>query len=237
MVKKKKRKTSRKPILYNIILVNHGQHLTTLDYTDTEKNAYKKLNKLLEENKSVKFPVRYNNHEHVMLPSDYELVIIKRKELGDHKVVNLKNDIGDFVGYQTSHDDWVVVDRAPYKIEETFWVYGYHPRLQRKNYDWIIDNFVKINIDNKLSFKTIQVYNNKVLFDIDGNLEIVLCKNKDDAIKLYNMIEEYSKGNKLKRILFMGDLRRSQNLSSWIDRIMELTGWNRRKVMRLSTRD
>jgi hypothetical protein len=122
-------------------------------------------------------------------------------------------------------------------MEETFWVYGYHPRLQRKTYQWILDNFFIKDGKNKSVFKTVQVYNNKLLIDIDGNLEIVLCKKKDDAIKLYNMIEEYSRKNKFKTTLFMGDLFRSQNLKKWIDRIMEHTGWNRAKVKRLSTRD
>ena len=66
---------------------------------------------------------------------------------------------------------------------------------------------------------------------------MVLCKNKNDSVRLYNMIENFSRKNKFKTTLFMGDLFRSQNVKEWIDRIVELTGWKRMKVMRLSTRD
>jgi len=235
-----KHKTKRKKYkrtVYNIILANHGKHIKTLDWSDTEKGIYTKFKKLLKENEDVQFPVRYNNHEHVMLPSDYELVIIKTKGMGDDKVVNLRDDMGNFIGYKTDNENWVVFDRAPYRMEETFWVYGYHPRLQRKTYQWILDNFFVKDGKDKTVFKTVQVYKNKLLIDINGNLEMVLCKNKDDAVKLYNMIEEFSRKNKFKTTLFMGDLFKSQNVSKWIDRIMERTGWDRIKVTRRSTRD
>ena len=236
-MERKRKAKKHKRTIYNIILANHGKHIRTLDWSDTEKGVYTKFKSLLKENESVQFPVRYNNHKHVMTPSDYELIIIKTKDMGDKKVINLRDDLGNFIGYETNNDDWVVFDRAPYKIEETFWVYGYHPRLQRKTYQWILDNFFIKDGKNKSIFKTVQVYNNKLLIDINGNLEMVLCKNKDDAVKLYNMIEDYSRKSKFKTTLFMGDLFRSQNLKSWIERIMEHTGWNRAKVKRLSTRD
>ena len=51
------------------------------------------------------------------------------------------------------------------------------------------------------------------------------------------MIEEFSRKNKFKSTLFMGDLGTSKHKSEWIDRIMEETGWNRTKVKRRSTRD
>ena len=106
-----------------------------------------------------------------MLLSDYELIIIKKKELGDDEVNNLKSDMGNYVGYRTDNENWVVVDRAPYKVEETFWVYGYHPRLQRKTYQWILDNFIIPNGKDKTIFKTVQVYNNKLLIESNGDFE------------------------------------------------------------------
>jgi len=226
-----------KNTVYNIILANHGKHIKTLDWSNSEKGIYKKLKRLLDKNEEVQFPVMYNNHEHVMLPSDYELIIIKTKNTGDKKVVSLKDDYGRFTPYETNNEDWVIFDRAPYKMEETFWVYGYHPRLQRKTYQWILDNFFIKDGKDKSVFKTVQVYNNKLLIDINGKLEMVLCKNKNDSVRLYNMIEDFSRKNKFKTTLFMGDLFRSQNVKEWIDRIVELTGWKRMKVMRLSTRD
>lgn len=233
---KQERKLPKKNI-YHIILVNLGKHVKNIDLTDTEKKAYSKLKALIKENESVQFPRKYSNHEHSMLLSDYELIIIKKKELGDDEVNNLKSDMGNYVGYRTDNENWVVVDRAPYKVEETFWVYGYHPRLQRKTYQWILDNFIIPNGKDKTIFKTVQVYNNKLLIESNGDFDMVICKTKDDSIRLYNMIESFSIKNKFKSTLFMGDIADSSYKGGWIRRIMEKTGWNEQKVQRLSTRD
>ena len=233
----KYKSTKPKHRIYSIILANQGKQLKFIGNAKTEKEIYRKFNRLLKENESVQFPVRYNNHEHVMIPSDYEIIIIKVKEFGDKDTNSVRDDFGKFVEYKTTDEDWVVVDRAPYKMEETFWVYGYHPRLQRKDYQWILDNFIIKDGKDKTVFKTVQIYNSKLIIDYNGKLEMVMCKNKDDSTRLYNMIEEFSRKNKFKSTLFMGDLGTSKHKSEWIDRIMEETGWNRTKVKRRSTRD
>ena len=69
--------------IYSIILVNHGKQLSTICSDTTEVKIYKKFNEILKENQKVSFPVQYNNLEHVMVESEYELVIIKCKEFGD----------------------------------------------------------------------------------------------------------------------------------------------------------
>ena len=86
-------------------------------------------------------------------------------------------------------------------------------------------------------FKNVVVYNNKLLVECDGKLEMVMCKNKSDCIRLYNMIEEFAKKNKCKYILFMGNIAHSKYKEDWIQKIKDLTHWNDQKVRRLSTRD
>ena len=222
--------------IYSIILVNHGKQLRTICSEETETKIYKRFKELLDESKEVNFPIRYNNHEHVMIEAEYELVIIKCSDEFDNKVNKVRSDSGEFVNYETTDEDWIVVDRAPYNIEETFWVYGYHPRLQRKDFNWVFDNFIAKDAKNKYMFKSIQVYLNKLLIDCNGKLEIVICKNKKDSIRLYNLIETKSNEKKFKYIMFMGDISKSKYKGDWIKRIKELTGWNNTKINRSSTR-
>ena len=222
--------------IYSIILVNHGKQLRTICSEETETKIYKKLKELLDESNSVSFPIRYNNHEHVMIEAEYELVIIKCSDEFDKKVNKVRSDSGEFVNYETTDDDWIVVDRAPYNIEETFWVYGYHPRLQRKDFNWVFDNFIAKDSKNKYMFKSVQVYLNKLLIDCNGKLEIVICKNKKDCIRLYNLIEANANEKKFKYIMFMGDISKSKYKRDWIERIMKLTGWNKVKIWRSTTR-
>jgi hypothetical protein len=229
---------ARKPKrdLYHIILINHGKQLRDLFHTNSEVKVNKEFAKMLKENKKVVFPVEWNNEKHVMVGAEYELVIIKGKEQFDSPVSKLRDEYGKFINYESSDEDWVIYDKAPYYIEETFWVYGYHPKLQRKDFSWIFDTFITKDAKNKYMFKSVQVYNNKVLIDCNGKLEMVICKNKKDSIRMYNMMEETSKAKKYKYIAFMGDIVNSKHKTLWINRIQELTHWSRHKIKRPSTR-
>lgn len=222
--------------IYSIILTNHGKIKDKIVSKETESKIYKEFNKLLKENKKVIFPMKYNNEKHVMVESEHELYIIKCKEDFDNDTNKIKDANGKYTSYETSDDNWIIVDRSEYQIEETFWVYGYHPKLQRKTFEWIFNELISKGAKNKYMFKTIQIYLNKILIDCNGKLDIVICKNKNDSIRFYNQLEEWCKNKKMKYILFMGDIDKSKYKKDWIDKIQALTNWSRTKVKRASTR-
>ena len=66
---------------------------------------------------------------------------------------------------------------------------------------------------------------------------MVICKNKNDSIRMHNLMEKWCIDKKMKYVAFMGDLRNSQYKSDWIKRIQDLTHWSWTKIGRLSTRD
>ncbi|MBO6254268.1 MAG: hypothetical protein J6O49_11530, partial [Bacteroidaceae bacterium] len=212
---------ARKPkkLFYHIILTNHGKQLRDLYFTHSEALVNKRFNAMLKENKKVVFPMRYNNHEHVMKECNYELIIIKGKDEFDNDVQKIRDEYGKFIYYESSDEDWIIYDRANYDIEETFWVYGYHPRIQRKDFNWIFDTFIEKDAKNKYVFKSVVVYKNKLLIDYNGKLEMVICKNKSDCIRMYNMIEKRSMERKHKNVAFMGDIADSKYKKMWMDRI------------------
>lgn len=226
----------RKKQIYHIILINHGKQLHDLYFTQSEERVNKKFAALLKENKKVVFPMRWNNHEHVMKECAYELVIIKIKEEFDNSVSKIRDEYGKFINYESSNENWIIYDRANYDIEETFWVYGYHPRIQRKNFNWIYDTFIEKDCKDKYVFKTLVVYKNKLLIDYNGKLEMVICKNKSDCIRMYNKIEEMAMKKKYKNIAFLGDIANSKYKTMWMDKIRELTHWSNKKIERGSTR-
>ena len=233
---KRPRKLPKRNI-YKIILTSRGGYLKSMCSDTTEEKVMKKFNALLKENKKVIFPRRYLVWEHFMHDAEYELIIIKVKQEGDSEVTRIKDDYGKYTEYRASNKDWIVINRAAFDIEETFWVYGYNPRLGRKDFKWIFENFVEKGARDKMQFRSIQVFLNKVLFDINGNLEIVICKNHNDAVRMYNLIQEWSKKKKFKYIAFMGDVRKSQYNERWIERIMKHTNWPLNKTTRISTRE
>ena len=222
--------------LYHIILVNHDKMKEDLFWTDSVAAVNKDFKSMVEENKSVVFPIKFNNNKTEIIESSYEIMIIKARDKTESRETKVMDEYGKFVNYATNDDDWIIYDRSPYYIEETFWVYGYHPRLQRKDFKWIYDNFISNNSNNKYLFKTVQLFKNKILVECNGKLDMVICKNKQDAIKMYNMIEEWCERDKMKYIGFMGDLSYSKYKSDWITKIQKLTNWTRKKITRMSTR-
>lgn len=227
-----------KHYIYRIILTNRGRKIKQLCNAKTEKDIMGKFHKLLKDNeKEILFPKKWIVQEHEMFPSEYEIVVLKKKEEMDDDVTKVKDDYGKYTNYKTNSENWIVIDRSPYEIEESFWVYGYHPRLQRKDYKWIMENFVDKDAKDKATFKSLQLYANKLLFEINGKLEMVICKNKSDSIRLYNKIQEECEKKKYKYIAFMGDLANSKYKLDWAHKIMKLTNWNFVKATRISTRE
>lgn len=222
--------------LYHIILVNHDKMKEDLFWTDSVATVNKEFKTMVEENKSVIFPIRFNNNKTEIIESSYEIMIIKARDKTESRETKVMDEYGKFVNYATNDDDWIIYDRSPYYIEETFWVYGYHPILQRKDFKWIYDNFISNNSNNKYLFKTVQLFKNKILVECNGKLDMVICKNKQDAIRMYNMIEEWCERDKMKYVGFMGDLSYSRYKSDWITKIQKLTNWTRKKITRMSTR-
>ena len=222
--------------LYHIILVNHDKMKEDLFWTDSVVTVNKEFKTMVEENKSVVFPIKFNNNKTEIIESSYEIMIIKARDKTESRETKVMDEYGKFVNYATNDDDWIIYDRSPYYIEETFWVYGYHPRLQRKDFKWIYDNFISNNSNNKYLFKTVQLFKNKILVECNGKLDMVICKNKQDAIRMYNMIEEWCERDKMKYVGFMGDLSYSKYKSDWITKIQKLTNWTRKKITRMSTR-
>lgn len=223
--------------IYKIILTNHGNEIKRLCSDTTETKITKKFNEMLKENKKTIFPKQFSSINHKLVDADYEIVIIKAKKEGDEEETKIKDSYGKFITYKSSNSDWIVINRAEYYMEETFWVYGYHPMLQRKDFTWIFENFIEKDAKDKMKFKTVQVYLNKVLIECGGKFEMVLCKNRKDAIRMHNLMQEWCNKKKYKYVAFMGDLDKSKYKSDWIKRIMELTNWSWQKATRVSTRE
>ena len=81
------------------------------------------------------------------------------------------------------------------------------------------------------------LYKNKIVFkDDDENLDIVFCKTVSDAVRFYNLLQEWIQKNKIKQIFFLGqynDISEKRRLLE--NQIMELTGWTKKKIQMTST--
>ena len=153
----------------------------------------------------------------------------------DKKLTKLKDGDGKIINFETNDDNWIIYERANYDKEESFWVYGYHPVYQRKDFNWIYENLIANNVD-KFNIKQILVYRNKLLISTTYELNMVLCKNESDCIRLYNELEKEKIAKKLKYVFFNGDAYHSKLKKTWFKKIQDLTGWDTLKIRRKSLR-
>ena len=249
--KKKRGPKKKKPIIpnkyvglkrpYHIITTNNGVQIKDIYSAVNIDMALAKLRAFqIQFNKNIQFPVKYtsNKNEKTFTECDYRLMLIKKKIDNDTYKGKIRNEYGKFIDCVTSSNEWVFIEELPYQVEETFWVYGYNPKTDRKTYQFIVDEFINYNKKDKYFFKEIVIYRNKLLIDSISGLEIIICKNHQDSVRLHNSLQEYSKNKKYKNILFAGDIHKnSYSYEKWYNKIHELTHWNRRKINKNTTRD
>lgn len=219
--------------IYHIILTSNGKQIKTLYNCASEMLVNKKFDDLIEENKAVRFPVRFINIGK-LVDANYEIYIIRRND-DDTKTTKLKDENGKIINFETNDDNWIIYDRETYYKEESFWVYGYHPVFQRKDFNWVFENMISNDI-NKYNIKQVLVFRNKLLISTTYELNMVMCKNESDCIRLYNELEKEAMDKKIKYVFFSGDAYHSKLKKNWFERIKKLTGWNDTKIRRRNLR-
>ena len=126
--------------------------------------------------------------------------------------------------------EWVIVDTAPYLIEETFNISGANRKLTAKE---IVDYVVLPNKQKKAP-KQVLMLNNKIV--VEGlELYLVTCKDIDETIRLYNKIRVYCFDNKIVDIIFFGSIPK-ENRKTWYKKIHERTGIGYNRLYRSNSR-
>ena len=114
--------------------------------------------------------------------------------------------------------------------------YMVNPKVQRKTFNYILNEILLNGVTNqKYPLKRVMVFKNKLIIENDDDFDIVICKNGEDCIRLYNELEKECLALKLKCIFFSGFTGDALK-NRLVDKIMEKTGWDRQKTCRLSTR-
>lgn len=220
---------------YKIISCRNGKQNKLIGKYRSIEDAYDAFNVLIRNDENVILPTLLTGEDKLFNSID-EYILIEKNPDKDSNL--LRNEYGKLVEHRVDKDGWIIIDKQRYNKEETFWVYGFNNKNERKTFLWIYENLILTDIETCFDFKRLIIYKNKLVIKSDSDtIDMVICKNESDSIRLYNKIEEYIKRDKIKQVLFLGNLSKlSDRRRKLEDEIMELTGWDRRKVQMKATK-
>lgn len=240
--KKKKKYVSKKPKIrkvrrcdFKIVATLNGKQKEFIGNYSTSEEAYAKFKELQKSNDEVIFPRKVINAGKLKESRD-EYLILQKNRHGDLKPGQLRNEFGKVVEQQTNSSVWEVYDKCERTVEETFWVYGKCPKTDRKTFKWIFENKLIGNLIHSYDIERVILYKNKLIIKHDElPMDIIICKNISDGIRLYNLLEEWCKKNK--QIFFLGNYNKISDKRRQLEaELIELTGWDKRKIQCPSTR-
>jgi hypothetical protein len=198
---------------------------------------------IIKRNDEVIFPKTYvnnnttKNHYNSLLIKNEYLILERIETSSSSSTPKLTNEFGKYIEHTTNSDIWKIYDKLPCVEEESFWVYGYHPKRERKTFKWIYENLLINTLLETSSLLRIFIYKNKIFFrQNDGYFDFVVCKNISDTIKMYNKLIEWCNQNKIKKCFFTGEVQTcSERGKLLIKDLQEKTGWSLRKIRSKST--
>ena len=238
--KKKRKYISRKKKLdkrslniydYKIVSCHNGKQTAYIGAYVNVEEAYEDIERLINESKKVVFPAQVQIGE-TITDSREEYLILEKNRHGDKETLLLRNSYGKLVRQETNSDTWIVLDKFPYDVEETFWIYGHDPLKDRKTFEWVYYNLLLGGIETKFDIKRVMLYKNKVVIKDDaGNLDIVFCKTMGDGVRFYNLLSEWTSKNKVKQIMFLGNYSLiGEKRRALEEELMKYTGWTKCKI-------
>ena len=228
----------KRPVFdYKIVSTLNGKQNGYIGTYMSYEDAFLKLKTLEKENDNVVFPRKYLNKENITLLKD-EYLLLEKNRFGDKKNNLLRNEFGKYIEHKIiNNNKWVIKNKIIRKVEETFWVYGYDPKTERKTFEWIFNEKIINSLKNIYDIIRIFIYKNKLIIRYDNsNISLILCKNKSDCIRMYNLIEEKINIIKNKQVFCIGSYDKISSSRKELEKeIADLTGWNKIKIQRATT--
>lgn len=218
------------PFCYKIIkCTNHRQRGIVGKYR-TKEAAYEVFYGMKKNPNQVVFPKTFYAGDSVAKNYINEYVLITTENVKGN--LSYRDEYGKVVEAVSDNDKWVIVDKFKYETEETFWVFGYDKISDRKTYTWIYDNILLSNLETNYDYKRVMCFLNKIVIKDDyGNIDMIICKCENDAVKMYNMMYKAVKKEKIRQIIFCGDYSAiSEKRRRLVNELIDLTGWNKYKL-------
>lgn len=226
-----------------VLIVKNHKRVKRIGAAWWKTDAFKIYSKALEENhKEVKFPVKFRTsgygatRKENKIDVKWELIVVQRlNDEEEENVTQFRNDDGKFVNVEVIDKQlYKVVARDEWFVEEHFYVYGYHPKKDRKTYQFILDNLIINKLKTIHDVIQITTVRNKLMISHSDDFDFVICKNHDEAERLYSTLQSDEALAKNKDVIFFGDVTNQNSVKAIYDKIEEKTGWDRSLVAKPS---
>jgi len=222
---------------YKIISCKNGKQNGFIGKYLSIDLAYEALNNLIN-NTNIIFPslVTHGEKGNTLTDSIYEYLLLERKKESD-SIPLLRNEFGKLVEQHSNSENWNIIDKRKYQVEETFWVWGFNNKTERKTFPWIYENILLGRINDSYDIKRVLLYKNKIIIkNDDESMDIIFCKTKSDAFRFYQLLENKIKEDKIKQVFFIGSYDIiSEKRRKLEEQLMEMTGWTKKKIQMSST--
>lgn len=213
--------------MYQIILIENNKKVKTLYTYSREHDALYRFTNI--NNKKVHFHKKQVYKNKVLTEVSYHVLLLKKRIEGDKSII-VRDNYGKLLEEFMGDPNWVVLGRSDYKVEEQFTVSGANRKL---NANEIIKHVLVSKLSEK-NTKQVLIINNKVI--IEGtNLNLITCKNSEEAIRFYNKLRSYCFDRNIKNIIFFGSISKPYK-TVWYKKIHEITGIGYNRLYRNSSR-
>lgn len=233
-----KREQIRKPrptIDYKVVFCQNGRQNGYFNAYSKSEDAYADIEKIMKEDESVKFPRDTISGGKMAIE---EILLLEKNRYGDKENPLLRNEYGKLVEQITDNPKWVILDKFPHKVEETFWVYGYDPKRERKTFPWIYENIILKKLNEIGGIIRIILYLNKIIIKYDNQtMDIIFCKTMQNAVKFYNILLNEINVEKIKNAFFLGSYSDISDKRRALEReLMSMTGWSKEQIQKRKTK-
>lgn len=223
-----------------ILLVRDKKRIERFGASWWRTDAQKLYNDLLEANrKNVKFPVKIRSDwrgksiKENTKYAKWEIVLVERTSKEDDNITQFRNDDGKFINVEIiDNQEYKVIARDEWYIEERFNVYGYHPKKDRKDYSFIVNELFLKKIEQIHDILRVNILNNKIFISHSEDFDFITCKNHDEAERLYTAFQNDERLSKNKNVVFFGNFVGRSQIIEVYDKMIEKTGWDREACKR-----
>lgn len=219
--RKIKRSIEKKTVsyAYQIVLTNHNKFVKKFKQLKDRNKLIDIYHKELSDNKVI-FPLKYNVLTE-LVEADYNLLFIK--EIKDIENIEIESNR---IFIDNNGKKWKIVKSEPYQFEETFRLYGFDGRNDRKNTDEIKNFLISKDADNR----EFGIIGNKIVIFNEDDFDMIITKCPEDARRFGKFLYSYINNPKL--FFYRGEYQGGDK-PEIIDIIQMHTNWDRTKINRI----